>query len=268
MPLSLGLGEHGVAADVAVVLVGDPRLVAEVRARRPAAAASRAAPRRSSGRGSFSAPSACRSSCQSGRANGRWYVGPSCATDRGGTSTTRSPCQSIWSRPVSVTSPIDGRVDVPLLADREERLDVVGLDDRHHPLLRLAHQDLLGRERGVAQRHLVELDVHAAVAGARELGRRAREPGAAEVLDAGDQPGREDLERALDEQLLHERVADLDAGPLRRPARVEGLGREHATRRRCRRRRSWRRTGSPGCRRRTPWPGAGPRGGARRRRAR
>ena len=38
-----------------------------------------------------------------------------------------------------------------------------GVDDRHHPLLRLAHQDLFGAERGVAQRHRVELDLHAAV---------------------------------------------------------------------------------------------------------
>ena len=33
--------------------------------------------------------------------------------------------------------------------------------------------------------HPVELDVHAAVAGAGQLGGRAREPGATEVLDAG-----------------------------------------------------------------------------------
>ena len=33
-----------------------------------------------------------------------------------------------------------------------------------------------------------------------------------EILDAGNQPGREDLQRALDEQLLHEGVADLNAG--------------------------------------------------------
>src|SRR3954453_5141663 len=56
--------------------------------------------------GNFSAAWACRSSCQAGRSYGRSYTGPSCATVRGGTSTTRSPCQSISSRPVSVTSPI------------------------------------------------------------------------------------------------------------------------------------------------------------------
>ena len=43
MPGVLGLGQHRVAADVAVVLVGHPGLVAEVRRRRPAAAGSRPA---------------------------------------------------------------------------------------------------------------------------------------------------------------------------------------------------------------------------------
>ena len=125
-----------------------------------------------------------------------------------------------------------------------------GLDDRHHPLLRLAHQDLLRRERGVAQRHPVELDVHAAVAGGGQLGGGAGQAGAAEVLDAGDQPGREQLEGALDEQLLHERVADLDAGPLGRavaPSKVsDGQHRDAADAVAAG---AWRRTGSPGCRR-------------------
>jgi hypothetical protein len=41
--------------------------------------------------------------------------------------------------------------------------------------------------------------------------------------------GREELEAALDEQLLHERVADLDAGRLAGPSVVEGLGGQHET---------------------------------------
>ncbi len=39
--------------------------------------------------------------------------------------------------------------------------------------------------------------------------------GRAEVLDADDQAAREELEAALDQQLLGERVPYLDAGPLR-----------------------------------------------------
>ena len=41
-------------------------------------------------------------------------------------------------------------------------------------------------------------------------------PGAAEVLDAGDELLAEDLQGALDEELLLERVADLDGRALRR----------------------------------------------------
>ncbi len=119
------------------------------------------------------------------------------------------------------------RLDVPLRADLQEGVEVGGLDDRHHPFLRLAHQDLLRGERRVAERDQVELDVHATVARAGELGGRAGEPGAAEVLDAGDHARGEQLEGALDEQLLHEGVADLDAGPLGGSSLVEGLAREH-----------------------------------------
>jgi hypothetical protein len=79
-----------------------------------------------------------------------------------------------------------------------------------------------------AQRHPVEPDVHAAVAGRRELGGRAGQPGAAEVLDADDELLGEDLERALDQELLLERVAHLDAGPLGGSGRLERLAGEHA----------------------------------------
>ena len=120
-----------------------------------------------------------------------------------------------------------GRLDVPLGADRERALDVVRRDDRHHPFLRLAHEDLLGSERGVAERHAVEPHVHAALAGRRQLRRRARQAGAAEVLDAEDGAGLEELERALDQQLLQERVTDLDARSLARSTGAERLGGEH-----------------------------------------
>ena len=122
----------------------------------------------------------------------------------------------------------DGGQHVPLAADGEEGVDLGRLDDRAHALLRLAHQDLGRGERAVAQRDGVEVDVHAAGAGAGELGRRAGEAGAAEVLDAGDQVGGEDLQARLDEQLLGERVADLDARALGRAVLVEGLAGQHA----------------------------------------
>jgi len=58
------------------------------------------------GRRRRSASSALRPSCQAGRAWGRSYTGPSCATVRGSTSTIRCPWWSMTRRPVSVTSPM------------------------------------------------------------------------------------------------------------------------------------------------------------------
>ena len=78
-----------------------------------------------------------------------------------------------------------------------------------HALLRLAGQDLVGLHRGLAQRHPLQVDAHAGAGRGGGLGERAGQAGAAEVLDADDQAGVVQLEAALDEQLLHERVADL-----------------------------------------------------------
>ena len=118
----------------------------------------------------------------------------------------------------------DGGRYIPLAADLHETLHVPGLHHGHHAFLRLAHQDLLGSEVRVAQRDEVEIDRHAAVACGGQLGGGAGDARGPEVLDAIDDTRLEQLEGALDEQLLHERVADLHAGPLRRAGLVKGLG--------------------------------------------
>ena len=180
-----GLGEDGVALHVAVVLVGDPGLVAQVRAGgqpQQGRAQLLAVP----GRGSSLGAVGLQRVLPVGPGE-RAVVGRAVVGHRARRHVDDALAVPVDLQPVAVGDLADdGGVDVPLLADREERVDVAGLDDRHHPLLRLAHQDLLGRERGVAQRHPVELDVHAAVAGAGQLAGRAGEAGAAEVLDAGD----------------------------------------------------------------------------------
>ena len=137
-----------------------------------------------------------------------------------------SPCHSITSRPVSVTSPMTSAATSHFAQMARNASRLSGRDDRGHALLRLAHEDLLGSQRRVAQRHGIEPHVHAALAVARELARGARDARGAEVLDALDEPGVQHLERALDEQLLHERVADLHGGTLGGAAVVEGLRRE------------------------------------------
>jgi hypothetical protein len=116
-----------------------------------------------------------------------------------------------------------GGLDIPLLDDLQEALELVGRDDGHHALLALRHEDLLRRHAGVAQQHLLELDEHAAVAVARQLGGGARDAGGTQVLDALDELLLEELEAALDEHLLGERVADLHRGALGRAGGVEGV---------------------------------------------
>ena len=108
----------------------------------------------------------------------------------------------------------NARLDIPLRDHREEALELLGGDDRHHALLALRHEDLLGRERGVAQQHLLEVDEHAAVAVGGELGGCARDASGAQVLDALHETQLEQLEAALDEHLLGERVAHLHRGAL------------------------------------------------------
>ena len=55
-----------------------------------------------------------------------------------------SPCHSTTSRPEVVTSPMAVASTSHLAHVSKKRVDVLRLDDRHHPLLRLAHQDLFG----------------------------------------------------------------------------------------------------------------------------
>src|SRR5215217_4195184 len=118
-------------------------------------------------------------------------------------------------QPITVGDFADHRgQDLPLATDGQECLDVLRFDDGHHPFLRFAHQDLFWGERRIPERYPIKIDVHSPVPSTGELGSGAGEPGAPEVLDAGDQPGGEDLQRAFDQQLLHEGVTDLHTRPL------------------------------------------------------
>ena len=118
--------------------------------------------------------------------------------------------------------------DAPLRGDGQDLVEVGRGDDREHPLLRLARQDLGRVHRGLAQRHPVQMGEHAALTGCGRLAQGAGQPRAAKILDALDQLGVEDLQAGLDQQLLGERVTDLDGRAVGRTALVEGGGREHA----------------------------------------
>ena len=98
------------------------------------------------------------------------------------------------------------------------------LDDAQHPLLGLRDHDLERLHVGFAERHGADVDVDPDLALRGHLGARGREPGRAQVLERDEQPALEQLERALEQLLLLERVADLDRRALRGVELVE-LGR-------------------------------------------
>ena len=88
------------------------------------------------------------------------------------------------------------------------------LGDEQHPLLRFGQHDLVRRHAGLALRHERDVDLDAGAAARSHLGRRAGQPGGAHVLDADERVGLHHLEARLEQQLLHERIADLHRRPL------------------------------------------------------
>ena len=99
------------------------------------------------------------------------------------------------------------------LPAREHALDIrlaAGPRDHEHPLLGLAEHDLVRDHARRAARDAIDIDPHADPAAGSELARRTGEPRRAEVLDRLDRVERHELQRRFEEQLLDERVADLD----------------------------------------------------------
>ena len=73
---------------------------------------------------------------------------------------------------------------------------------------------------------LRDVDLDARAAARAHLAGRAGQPGGAHVLDADERVGLHHLEARLEQELLHERIADLHGGPLLRRLLVE-LRRRH-----------------------------------------
>ena len=145
---------------------------------------------------------------------------------------------------VVVTSPMCDGVQIPLVEDALDLCLASALDDEQHALLRFGQHDLVRRHARLALRH----------EGPRRSRRRrrraspsrssSRSAGRAHVLDADQRVGLHDLEARLEEQLLHEGVADLHGRPLLgdfssnwpRPWSRRGCRRARSSRRRRRRR--------------------------------
>ena len=82
-------------------------------------------------------------------------------------------------------------------------------DDEQHPLLRFGQHDLVRRHAGLALRDERHVDLDARAAARSHFGRRTGQTGGAHVLDADERVGLHHLEARLEQQLLHERIADL-----------------------------------------------------------
>ena len=88
-------------------------------------------------------------------------------------------------------------------------------DDRQHPLLALARHDLDRCHARLTARHSRHLYIHTELSAGGRLARGAAEPSAAQVLDPDDESLVEEVEGGFYEAFLLERVANLDAWPLR-----------------------------------------------------
>ena len=117
---------------------------------------------------------------------------------------------------------------LPARADRLDLAQAGRLDDRAHALLRLRDHDLERLHALLAQRHALQLQLDADAAARRHLGRRRRETRRAQILHRDDEAEPGQLERALDQLLARERVADLHARPLVLVGLVQILRGQHA----------------------------------------
>ena len=169
------------------------------------------------------------------------------------TSTIVSPCQSI-TQPAGVGDLADARWPRRPTSRRPPGTrracsgSTTAIMRSCDSLIRISS----GASVGVAQRHPVELDVHAAVAVRGELGRRAGQAGARRG------PGCRRPGRAANSSRQHSMSTfsangspTCTAGRLVGPSRRRRSRRPAPMRRRCRRRRCARRTGRPCCRRPT-----------------
>ena len=112
-------------------------------------------------------------------------------------------------------------VQVPFAKDLLDLFLAALLRDEQHPLLRFAEHDLVRRHARLAFRHEVQIDLVARAAAAGRLAGRTGQSRRAHVLDADDQPVlAHHFEAGFQQQLFHERIADLH----RRPVLLRFLG--------------------------------------------
>ena len=117
-------------------------------------------------------------------------------------------------------------VKIPFLENPLDLLLAPALDDEQHPLLRLGQHDLVRRHAALALWNERDVDLDACAAARSHFRRRAGQPGRAHVLDPDQRVGAHHLQAGFEQELLHERIADLHGRPLFRRFLAE-LGGRH-----------------------------------------
>ena len=115
----------------------------------------------------------------------------------------------------------DDRVEAPLREDAQHFVFAAFFGDEQHALLAFGEHDLVGAHAGFALRNEIELDIEAHAAARAHLAGGAGEAGRAHILNADDGARLHGFKAGFEQQLLHERIADLHIGALGLGAFVE-----------------------------------------------
>src|SRR5688572_5296162 len=105
-------------------------------------------------------------------------------------------------------------IQPPLVKNVVQFLLATLVGDEQHTLLRFAEHDLVGGHGCLALRNSVEFDFHTSAAARPHFAARTGKSGGSHILDADNKAFLHGLQTSLEQQLFHERIADLNVGPL------------------------------------------------------
>ena len=105
-------------------------------------------------------------------------------------------------------------VESPFVEYVEDFALAAAFGDQQHALLRFAEHHFVRRHAGFALRHASKIDFDAHAAARGHFRARAGQPGRAHILNRDHRAGAHRFEARFEQQFFHERVADLDVGPL------------------------------------------------------
>ena len=116
-------------------------------------------------------------------------------------------------------------VETPFREDAQHLVFAAFFRDQQHALLAFRKHDLVGAHAGFTLRNQIEFDIEADAAARAHLAGGTGEAGSAHILNAHDGAGLHGFKTCFEQQLLHERVADLHVGALGLSSFVEFFAR-------------------------------------------